>query len=85
MGIKSRSPEHETSLREEMVHSQHRDVDVFLSGEVDDGQTRERTVAWLRLLWVQRSFLFQGCCLRTSSIDPNRVFDSQPIYVRDAA
>ncbi len=59
MGIKSHPPEHDTSLREDIVHSQRRDVDVFLSGEVDDGQTRERTVAWLRLLWTQRSFLFK--------------------------
>jgi capsule polysaccharide export protein KpsE/RkpR len=63
MSIKSQSAAHGASTHEAIVPSQHEDEEVSLAEALYDQQRRERTVAWLRLLWARRSFLFRmGVC-----------------------
>jgi uncharacterized protein involved in exopolysaccharide biosynthesis len=58
MSMKSRTTENDGRAREEIVLSRH-DEDAYLVEELDDPKRRERTVAKLRLLFVQRSFLYR--------------------------
>src|SRR5579863_10731454 len=58
MRIKSHTSEHDSSAHEEIVLSPHNGA-AYLAEELDDPKRRERTVARLRLLFGQRSFLFR--------------------------
>jgi capsule polysaccharide export protein KpsE/RkpR len=56
MTPKSHSAAHDAPKQEEIVLA-HREQEAFLVEEINGSQKRERTVAWLRLLWARRSFL----------------------------